>query len=43
MKKLISKAQQELILQFADYFDNKSIKYQITGGLAGNFYGSLWK
>lgn len=34
--------QQELILQFIDYFNNKNIKYQITGGLAGNLYGSLW-
>lgn len=42
MKTFISINQQEVILQFIDYFNNKNIKYQITGGLAGNLYGSSW-
>jgi len=42
MEKIISNKQEQLILQFIYYFDNNNIKYQITGGLAGNLYGSLW-
>jgi vacuolar-type H+-ATPase subunit C/Vma6 len=40
MKRFISKKQEELVVQFIDYFESNNIKYQITGGLAGNLYGS---
>lgn len=43
MRTFITKKQEEVFLQFIEYFDGNHIKYQITGGLAGNLYGSIWK
>jgi hypothetical protein len=43
MKRFISKKQEELVVQFIDYFESNNIKYQLTGGLAGNLYGSKWR
>lgn len=34
--------QLDVLFRLVEYFNINNISYQVTGGLAGNLYGSLW-
>ncbi|MFY7666790.1 nucleotidyltransferase [Flavobacterium sp.] len=40
---IITNEKLEVVFRMIDFFQDRKIPYQITGGLAGNLYGSAWK